>query len=372
MVVYATQSEIEAACSSSVGTHDYVHFHYRPHTAQAILVAQLQLGQSVLDVGAGAGRFIAAAKKRVQHGHCVAVDAVQGFLDEDLPFTLSCNELAVAPDGTLATQVHCIRANLTHNDFADRIPKPEGSRFDCIAAIDVFTTLAPGQRLPALVTLRRLLKPGGRLLVNLCPFFLAPSDPAGASNVPVQFSAGAGFTEAPGCVMVVEWRNDGRGAMTPRGRFPDKAIVQAMQIAPDYLWQVARVQGRQAAEHAGFAVDRCIDIGKADHYGLHNQPPSPPKHELEALTFEELSESVTRRPAYGTRVCIGRALHELFLSYWPDPRTDRNLVLQLQQLGRVEEERVRDQLQYRPANAPVDHVQVEHVNVGVLMVLRPI
>ncbi|KAH5720819.1 hypothetical protein HBI17_255190, partial [Parastagonospora nodorum] len=77
-----------------VGAYDYASHIHHPDSAAALSLAGLQPGESVLDVGAGGGRFIAEAKQRVGNGYCVAVDAVQGFLSTDIPWMLQQRGLA--------------------------------------------------------------------------------------------------------------------------------------------------------------------------------------------------------------------------------------------------------------------------------------
>jgi ubiquinone/menaquinone biosynthesis C-methylase UbiE len=59
-----------------VGAYDYASYIYYLDSATALSLASLQLGESVLEVGAGSSCFIAEAKQRVGNSYCVAVDAV--------------------------------------------------------------------------------------------------------------------------------------------------------------------------------------------------------------------------------------------------------------------------------------------------------
>jgi hypothetical protein len=62
-------------------------------------LANLQPGERVHDLGTGAGDVLATAKTAVQGGLCVDIDAVQGFLDVDVPTRLARSRLTVAPAG---------------------------------------------------------------------------------------------------------------------------------------------------------------------------------------------------------------------------------------------------------------------------------
>jgi tRNA G10 N-methylase Trm11 len=83
---------------------------YFPPTARlAIQIANLQPGETVLDLGAGGGAVLALAKVAVGGGLCIGVDCVPGFLEQDVPHRLHHVNLAVAPTGTTASanQVIC-------------------------------------------------------------------------------------------------------------------------------------------------------------------------------------------------------------------------------------------------------------------------
>jgi ubiquinone/menaquinone biosynthesis C-methylase UbiE len=76
MVYYTTAAEIYNAFVYMVGAYDYASYIYYLDSATVLSLADLQPGESVLDVGAGGGCFIAEAKQGVGNRYCVAVDAV--------------------------------------------------------------------------------------------------------------------------------------------------------------------------------------------------------------------------------------------------------------------------------------------------------
>jgi SAM-dependent methyltransferase len=189
MPFFSTQASIDAAYTRHIGAYDYACFAQHQDSRLALFLPQLKSGESVLEVGAGSGRFIAEAKLLVDASHCVAVDAVQGFITQDIHFTLHNKQLLVAPNGGTSTQVHCVRSNITRPDFASTIPLPPVERkFDCIVAVHVFTTLSPDQRAAAFVTLRKLLKDNGRLIVNVSARF-AEEAPLPVRSVSLSSSA---------------------------------------------------------------------------------------------------------------------------------------------------------------------------------------
>ncbi|OAK93356.1 hypothetical protein IQ06DRAFT_341271 [Phaeosphaeriaceae sp. SRC1lsM3a] len=221
MVYFSTPAEINGAFGNMVNRYDYASHAHHPDAALALTLAQLKPGESVLDVGAGGGRFIAAAKQQVGNGFCVAVDALAGFVAQDIPFMLQQKGLAVSPNGNPSTQVHCVRANINDANFATTIPRPASAQqFDCIVAVHLFTTLPPQQRRPAYVRLRRLLKPSGRLIVNMSARFTDSTPLSSESHLPVQFRTSP-YTESPGAHLVSEFRitqdADTDRVMTDRG-----------------------------------------------------------------------------------------------------------------------------------------------------------
>jgi SAM-dependent methyltransferase len=236
MVIYDSTAAPDTAFASMVGRYDYMDHAHRPDNIAALARANLQPGQSVLEVGAGSGRLIAEAKRAVGSGFCAAVDAVQGFLTVDIPWTLAQKGLTVYPAGGPAQQVHLLRANITESGLSTAVRALSGApqRFDCIFALHIFTTLPTHQRRQALVDLRRLLSPGGRLIINMSARFTQGSAPPSASNIPVQFQT-TPFTEAPGSSVLTAFRTAGGPIQVPGpfSNLPRKDVTLTLQVAPD-------------------------------------------------------------------------------------------------------------------------------------------
>lgn len=311
MVYFATDAEINQAYTPLIGAYDYVCHAQHPDTDKALALANLSAGESVLEVGAGGGRLIAQAKRTVGSGFCVAVDAVQGFVSTDIPWMLQQQGLAASPSGTPATQVHCLRANITSSNFANTVRSVPGApqRFDCIVALHLFTTLAPSQRRQALVTLRQLLSPSGRLVLNMSARFTNSLPQPANAALPVQFRNGP-YTETAGATIYTLLMRDGPRVPIPRAGATDqprKVIDLTYQTAPDRLWAVAAAQAREAVEDAGFSVSKVEPIGKGDDFGLPVGRHSPTHAQLKAISMDQLVAIARKCPIQGAYNCMGRS-----------------------------------------------------------------
>lgn len=100
-----------------------------------------QTGLSILDCGCGTGHNLALLRR---HGHAVGIDLTW----TGLAFARSRGERAVA------------RASATHLPFGD-------GRFDIVTSFDVLYSLDDEAETAALREMFRVLKPGGRLVVNV-------------------------------------------------------------------------------------------------------------------------------------------------------------------------------------------------------------
>ena len=367
MVYFSTPAEINGAFGNMVGRYDYASHAHHPDAALALTLAQLKPGESVLDVGAGGGRFIAAAKQQVGNGFCVAVDALAGFVAQDIPFMLQQKGLAVSPNGNPSTQVHCVRANINDANFATTIPRPApAQQFDCIVAVHLFTTLPPEQRRPAYVRLRQLLKPSGRLIVNMSARFTDSTPLSSESHLPVQFRTSP-YTESPGAHLVSEFRSDVPPVRLPDGSDAPGRLVMTVQTAPDRLWAVAAQQAGAAAMDAGFVVHSVRNIGKGDDFGLPTGRRSPSMAVLNSMTdaqFQSFAAATCTSRAYN---CIGRGMEAWIRRNVEGVMSDVDLVKNLQHYVATDKGRVLQDNGHLSPGALAK--TMEFTQVGVMMVL---
>jgi SAM-dependent methyltransferase len=307
MVYFATTNELAQAYSGIVGVHDAATPLFRQDSDSALTLANLSPGQSVLEIGAGSGRLIAMAKGKINDGFCVAVDAVQGFINTDIPWALHRAGLSVYPSSTPNQDVHLLCALATDPDFRDRIralPGAPQDGFDCIFAMHVLGTVPPGKRRELLRTLRRLLKPGGFLIADMSARFCpGPPSPAHA-GIPVLFRDD-NYTEAPGCSVV--FRTLGT-VDSPRGPATDKVAYASLQTSPNQLWTSSAQQAREAATDVGFNVDNCIPVGKGNVFGLATLSGSPAQATLQTMPRNELLRRLQPDQLQQGYRCVGRAL----------------------------------------------------------------
>jgi SAM-dependent methyltransferase len=377
MVYFDTVAEINNAFAHMVGVCDYALTSLHPDGQTALQLAHLQPGESILELGAGSGRFMAEAKHRVGPGFCVAVEAVQGFLNTDIPWALNNKGLAVYPAGTPSQQVHLLHANITDGALPNTIRALPGApqTFDCIVALHLMNTLPAHQRRQTLVNLRRLLSPTGRLVITMSARFSnQPINPTEV-NLPVQFRT-SNHTEAPGSELIMAFRAAPL-VQVPRGGagLAPKSVSTAVQIAPDRLWVIAAEQGSAAAINAGFTVGQVRNIGNGKTFGLPAGRHSPPQAALNNMHALELGEVTRDIIENGTYCCIGRTLDmgtrhvfEAWDSATPDARNTA-LVKCLQDMVRRDEKRIEATNAFLPANGVVAET-LEHEQVGVMMVLR--
>jgi SAM-dependent methyltransferase len=377
MVYFNTLAEINTAFAHMVGYYDYASASQRPDGQTALQLAYLQPGESILELGAGSGCLMAEAKQRVGAGFCVAVDAVQGFLDTDIPWALNNKGLTVYPNGTPGQQVHLLRANITDGALTNTIRALPGApqTFDCIIALHVMNTLPPHQRRQTLINLRRLLSPTGRLIVTMSARFTdSPPSPAEV-NLPVQFRT-TGHTEAPGSHLIMATKATPL-VQVPHGGpgQPLKSATMSLQIAPDRLWTVATEQARAAAIHAGFVVDAVRNIGDGDGFGLPLGRHSPAQSALSSMSVVQLGQAANHIRQPGAYGCIGRVMDMMLrrgFQQWNQATPDaRNfaLVEALQAMTLRDQERVQAGNAYLPSNGILSE-SLEFPQVGVMMVLR--
>jgi SAM-dependent methyltransferase len=377
MVYLNTLAEINSAFAHMVGRFDYANASQRPDGQTALQLAHLQPGESILELGAGSGRLMAEAKQRVGAGFCVAVDAVQGFLNTDIPWALNNKGLTVYPAGTPEQQVHLLRANVTDGAFPNTIRALPGApqTFDCIIALHVMNTLPAHQRRQTLINLRRLLSPTGRLIVTMSARFTnLPPSPTEV-DLPVQFRT-TGHTEAPGSQLIMAVRAAPL-VQVPHGGagLRPKSVSMALQIAPDRFWVIAAEQASAAAIDAGFTVGPVRNLGNGEGFGLPAGQHSPPQAALNNMNAPQLGAVAQDIVQNGTHCCIGRILDRALrrsFAQWDSATPDaRNfaLVESLQAMTLRDQERVQANNAFLPANGVLSE-SLEFAQVGVIMVLR--
>jgi hypothetical protein len=176
------------------------------------------------------------------------------------------------------------------------------------------------------------------------------------------------YTEAPGSHVVMDIRTDQPAVPLPGGRSTlSKTVVLALQTCPNRLWDVAKIQAREAAEHAGFVVQDMRDIGKGDRFGLAAGLSSPPMSTLMAMSGSEFAAYASTRPKAGTYSCIGRGMEVLGRRNYPN-MTDMDLVLGLQNFVKTDS----SHLASRPLSPGIAHSALEVAQVGVMMVLTKV
>lgn len=372
MVYYRTSSELSTAFGPMAGGYNAADLAHQPDSVLALELAALKPGESVLELGTAGGRLIAQAKLTVGTGVCVGVDAVQELLNVDFPHTLSNKGLAVYPQGTAAQQVHRLRANITDAALVDCVRALPGTpqAYDCIFAVHVFTTIPPDQRLQTLRNMRRLLAANGRIIMNMSARFINTPPPAAEAAVPEQFRTAAGYTEAPGSLILM--MNAPHVTIpTPLGPRSAKTAVMTNQLSPDRLWVVARQQAAHAAERAGLFVAASRDIGKGDQFGLPRGGRSPPQGQLDSMPVAQIVPMLNERTsALNAYHCSGRAWDTLNRRVTPaggslsPAERDFALVLGLQRVEGNEKARIAAE---QPAGAPQ---AMETAQLGVLVSLR--
>lgn len=364
MVYYDTTNDLVQAFSRQIGMHEATSTLFYADNDRALTLANLRHGHTVLEIGSGHGQLITKIKPIIGNGFCVAVDAVQGFVDTDIPWAIHRARLSVYPSNTPDNDIHVLCTLATDPGFRARVrglPGAPQNGFDRIFAIHVLNTVPPGQRKEFLRRLRTMLAPDGILITNMSARFLAIAPSPEHAGVPAQFRDG--YTEAPGSVVV----SDLQGTVNaPIGPVPRKVVSAAVQISHNALWIESLVQAREAAEAAGFMVHNSVDLGKGDLFSLSTLPGSPPQATLNDMRRDDLmrwSEPGALQPGYK---CVGRAFfncvsREPGFAYKLDAVKQGTFVLRAQT---VVENFVRDNHQAGRA--------IEHEQVGTLVKLSKV
>jgi SAM-dependent methyltransferase len=366
MVYFANLSELRAHHQDWIGMLNYACTAQEPDARAAITMANLQPNERVLDLGCGGARVTAAAKRAVGGGLVVGLDGVQGFLDVDAAAHLRDHGFTVAPAGPTARQVHLVKGSVTdgaiRNLLANKTDHP--AVYDVIFLLHIFETIPPSQRRQTLQSMKRMLAPGGRIIMNMSARFgnagtMAIGDP----QVPVQFRVGD-FTEAPGAMLIASMEPENGTVQLPDGR---TTVVRrpwfACQVSPDRFWGIAAQQAQAAAAHVGLRVVQQQNISKGSEQGLPPRTQSPPALELQNMTEAQLEERCRIMPGFH---CWGRTCEHVAklrnpgISQRPSATRDLQIVISLQQqVARIQFIAKGD------AESQFDHTQV-----GVLVELR--
>ena len=363
MVYYNSAYEVCEYYAPHIGKADRITARQGPDTEAALAMANLRSDEAVLDLGTGAGRALVAAKSAIGSGVCVGVDVVAGFLDIDVATHLRQDGKIRAPDGYPWSQVFLLNADVTWTNLPDLVMQCVGRdiKFDVIFAMHVFNAIAPAYRQRSLSIWKKMLAPGGRLILTISPCF---------SPAPVTTPFSRDAIEAFGCYFIIAHDSTKQEELIAEaGLAPKARLVAAVQASPNRIWAAGRRQVDEVAAEVGMRVTKCHDIGKGDGFGLEQTLSSPPSPELHKYGAQELQEWNRANPAVGLQ-CRGRLFEAMVVAKEPSisglqgPRQSYELVAGLQGVVR----RICDQYP-RNESLTVQH-HVEHAQVGFLVELR--
>lgn len=367
MVYFANLSEVLANHQHLIGALNYACSIQERDARDAIAMANLQPNERVLDLGCGGARVTAAAKRAVGGGLVVGLDGVQGFLDVDATAHLRSHGFTVAPAGKAPRQVHLVKGSVTDGAIRNLLANKTGQPavYDAIFLLHVFETIPPSQRRQTLQSIKRMLAPGGRIIMNMSARFgNAGTMAIGNPQVPVQFRVGD-FTEAPGSFVVASMKLENGTVQLPDGRTTLlRKPVAACQVSPDRLWGIAVEQAQAAATDVGLRVVQQENISKGNNHGLPPRTQSPPASELRNMTEAQLDDRFRIVPGFH---CWGRAcehvakLRDPAILQLPSATRDHQIVISLQK----QVEKVQSMITANPGPYQFDHAQV-----GVLVELR--
>jgi ubiquinone/menaquinone biosynthesis C-methylase UbiE len=111
-------------------------------------LAQVKPGESVLEIGCGTGSLTLTAKRRVgSAGEAFGIDLIPGMIAVSQRKAAEANEKIAFQQGSI-----------------DNLPFPD-NRFDVVLCSFMIFHMSDDTRRKGIVEIRRVLKPGGRLLV---------------------------------------------------------------------------------------------------------------------------------------------------------------------------------------------------------------
>lgn len=264
MVFFSRLHELHDAYEPLIGAFNHGNTPMAPDAALAVRMANIQLGERVLDLGCGGGRTLVAAKYASgDTGLVVGLDGVKELLDTDATHTLSLAEYVVAPEGSLKNQVHLVHGSVTDGAIGKLLASKTGKPavYDVIFLVHVFETIPPPQRRQALQGIKRMLSPGGRIVMSLSARFGTLGQVG--NNTPVQFHTGT-YNETPGCLHVFRYSKEKPKETASRGWTAGHDFQSCIQMAPDHLWAVAKEQATAMASNLGFHIVQVKSIGNGE------------------------------------------------------------------------------------------------------------
>ncbi|KAF2259136.1 S-adenosyl-L-methionine-dependent methyltransferase [Lojkania enalia] len=365
MVYYPRLVDIRTAFQHIIGKAAVIYSVFRSDNENALRMASLRPGDNVLELGCGSGNLIAAAKRAVGCGVCVAVDGVPGLLDVDLSATLRQLNLTKDATGPPNQRISAICANITDGALQQTIANRvgDGVRFDVIFALHVFNTIPPDARRAALQMWKRLLAPGGRIVLSMSGRY------GDALGQVVQFSNGQ-LTESPGCVIIL-CNNAADPILTANGsQVARRTVKAAVKFSSNYLWTLARNQAIAAASEVNLRATDIQNIGDGLGFHLSHTLSSPPPSTVESMSASSIDRWLDSHRNIVGYQCRARILEANCQKSTPGWTTisatarETKLALSLQEEAAEMEKQVNGLTQGSMV------LTAEHQQVGVLVVLQ--
>ncbi|KAF2259647.1 S-adenosyl-L-methionine-dependent methyltransferase [Lojkania enalia] len=365
MVYYPRLADIRAAFQHIIGKAAVVYSVFQSDNDNALRMAGLKPGDNILELGCGSGSLIAAAKRAVGHGVCVAVDGVPGLLDVDLSVTLRQHNLTKDASGPSNQRISAICANITDGALRQTIANCVGDsvRFDVIFALHVFNTIPPNARRAALQMWKRLLAPEGRIVLSMSGRY---GDAAGQV---VQFSNGQ-LTESPGCVIVL-CNNAADPILTANGsQVARRTVRAAVKCSPNYLWTLARYQAIAAASEVNLRVTDVQNIGDGLGFQLPQTLSSPPSSAVISSPASSIDQWLNSHRDIVGYQCRARILEANCQKSTPGWTTMSAIAREIKLVLSLQEEAAEIERQVNGLAQGSIVLTTEHQQVGVLVVLQ--
>ena len=296
MVYFSTLAQVRAAYEPLVGKANYVSHDQTPDALLAVQIAQLQPGESVLDLGCAGGKIAALAKRAVGSGLVVGLDGVPGFLTVDASAHLASYGFTVAPAGGPAKRVHLVKGSVTDGNICRHLASATGepASYSVIFLVHVFETIPPEQRSSLLQRLKSMLKPAGRIVISMSARFTDETVASPELQLPIQFRT-APYTEAPGSFLVTTLSQSCSETTADGTVVPTRIPRCIVQTAPRQLWDAATKQAQAAALHVGLRLVQANRLGAHD-FGLPQTGDVPPAQLLARMTASEMRSWIDQQP----------------------------------------------------------------------------